>query len=73
MQNCYSCMQHSALTCSINRPSITEIFLTVADMAKGRKLEKCRYADLTFLQKQSALICSINLPSIIDLFRMVAE
>ena len=38
-QSCYSCMQHSALTCSIILPRIIEILQAVAVLSSGNEHE----------------------------------
>ena len=39
-QSCHSCMQHSALTCSVNAQSIIEIFLMVPELCSRNELKQ---------------------------------
>ena len=38
-QSCHSCMQHFALTCFMNLPSIIKIFQTAAEMCSGNEVK----------------------------------
>ena len=75
-------MRHSALTCSINLPSIIKIFQTVAELCSEKENEVFNMNQGAYIENEdkqschsckqhSALACSITISCIIKIFRMV--